>query len=296
MEDTPKPNPDTETLLEAWMKEAAKFWETAARMWPDASERMGAEGRTFESWQSAFRTWQAMASVMSEPGATEGLLKGINTLPSIVMKLMQPAMHGVFQLQLEWMERASRIGKSSAAYTFENLDQDAFQAWKDLYEKEFRRFLKVPQLGLTRVYQERINEATDKLNVFEATMSEFVSMLYLPVEKSFNVMQEKLRSMADAGELPQRSMDYYRMWVKILEGHYMTLFKSPEYNRTLALILDALGEFTLAREELLQDALKLFPLPTYKDMDELYREIYLLKKRVKELEKKDMQRNAAEST
>jgi hypothetical protein len=121
-------------------------------------------------------------------------------------------------------------------------------------------------------------------------------MLYLPVEKSFNVMQEQLRSMADTGELPQRSTDYYRMWVKILEGHYMTLFKSPEYNRALAFILDALGEFTIAREELLQDALKLLPLPTYRDMDELYREIYLLKKRVKELEKKEMQRKATEST
>lgn len=296
MEDTPKPNPDAESLLEAWMKEAAKFWETTARMWPGASEKLGVQGRTFESWQSVFRNWQAMSSVMSEPGAAEGLLKGINALPSIAAKMIQPVMNGMLQLQMEWMEQASRIGKSSAAYTFENLDQDAFKAWKELYEKEFRRFLKVPQLGLTRVYQERINEATDKLNVFEAAIGEFLSMLYLPVEKSFNVMQEKLRSMADTGELPQRSMDYYRMWVKILEGHYMTLFKSPEYNRTLAFILDALGEFTIAREELLQDALKLFPLPTYRDMDELYREIYLLKKRVKELEKKEMQRNAAEST
>lgn len=296
MNDTPKPESDAQSLLETWMRDAVQFWETAARTWPDAAEKMGVKGRTFESWQSAFRMWQSLASVMSEPGAAEGLLQGINTLPSIWMKMIQPALQGVFQLQLEWMERASRIGKSTQAYTFENLDQDAFKAWKELYEKEFRRFLKIPQLGLMRFHQERINEAADKLNVFEAAVGEFLSMLYLPVEKSFNVMKEKLSSMAEAGELPQRSMDYYRMWVKILEGHYMTLFKSPEYNRTLAMILDALGEFTIAREELLQDALKMFPLPTYKDMDELYREIYLLKKRIKELERKDQQRSVTERT
>jgi class III poly(R)-hydroxyalkanoic acid synthase PhaE subunit len=294
MTDTPNPDPDTQALLEAWMKDAAEFWETAARMWPDATEKMGLHGRTFESWDSAFRTWKAMASLMSEPGGAEGLLKGINTLPSVWMKMIQPALHSVFQFQLEWMERASRIGTSTAAYTFENLDQDAFKAWKEVYETEFRRFLKIPQLGLTRVYQERMNEAADKLNLLEAAVGEFVSMLYLPVEKSFNVMREKLSGMVDAGELPKRFMDYYGMWVKILEGHYMTLFKSSEYNRTLAKILDALGEFTIAREEILQDALKVVPLPTYKDMDELYREIYLLKKRIKELEKKDQQRSVPE--
>ncbi|MEJ2715665.1 MAG: poly(R)-hydroxyalkanoic acid synthase subunit PhaE [Deltaproteobacteria bacterium] len=296
MNDTKETRPDTQSLLEAWMKNAAEFWETAARMWPDAAEKMGLKGRTFDAWDSALETWQAMAAVMSEPGATEGLFKGINTVPSVLVKMIQPALHCVFQFQLEWMERASRIGKSTTAYTFENLDQEAFKAWKELYEKEFQRFLKIPQLGLTRVYQERMNEVTDKLNVFEAEMGEFISILYLPVEKSFNVMREELNKMAESGELPQRSVDYYRIWIKILEGHYMTLFKSPEYNRALAKILDALGEYTLAREEILQDTLKLFPLPTYKDMDELYREIYLLKKRIKELETKDRQRSRPDDT
>jgi polyhydroxyalkanoate synthesis regulator phasin len=31
----------------------------------------------------------------------------------------------------------------------------------------------------------------------------------------------------------------------------------------------------------------MFPVPTHKEMDELYKEIYLLKKRIKELEKKN---------
>ena len=30
----------------------------------------------------------------------------------------------------------------------------------------------------------------------------------------------------------------------------------------------------------------MLPVPTHKEMDELYKEIYLLKKRIKELEKK----------
>jgi hypothetical protein len=44
-------------------------------------------------------------------------------------------------------------------------------------------------------------------------------------------------------------------------------------------------DFILARNETLLDFLKLLPIPTNKEMDELYKEFHLLKKRVKELEK-----------
>jgi polyhydroxyalkanoate synthesis regulator phasin len=66
----------------------------------------------------------------------------------------------------------------------------------------------------------------------------------------------------------------------------MTLFQSPEYIRTLNKTLDTMSEFSKAKKEILQDFLNMLPVPTHKEMDELYKEIYLLKKRIKELEKK----------
>jgi len=41
----------------------------------------------------------------------------------------------------------------------------------------------------------------------------------------------------------------------------------------------------MARHRMLTDMLQSLPLPTNKEMDELYKELYLLKKRVRELEK-----------
>ena len=40
-----------------------------------------------------------------------------------------------------------------------------------------------------------------------------------------------------------------------------------------------------SQEKVIEDILGMFPVPTQKDMDELYKEIYLLKKKVKALEK-----------
>jgi len=284
-----------QSLLEAWMKTSTDFWKSMTRSAtappqtaaaPGSADAMSRRG-TLDTWRSSVKTWQSFSSLAIEPESLEGMFKGVNALPDIMVKMMQPAWNGFFSLQQEWLKAAGRAGRSAAAYNFENLDQEAFKAFTDLYEKEFRQYLNVPALGLTRVYQERLNQAADRFNIFQAAISEFVSMLYLPVEKSMKVMQEELTSMADRGSLPQTSKDYYRMWVKTLEGHYMTLFKSSEYNEALGKTLKTLSEFVVARREILQDALQALPVPTQKDMDELYKEIYLLKKRVKELEKKN---------
>ena len=143
----------------------------------------------------------------------------------------------------------------------------------------------MPQLGLTRFYQERANRALDKFNIFQATFAEFLRLLYLPVNRSMAVMQEKLGKMAESEQLPEDSNAYYQMWIKILEGHYMTLFQSPEYVQTLEKTLQTLSEFSKAKNEVVEDMLNALPIPKQKDMDELYMEIYTLKKRIKALEK-----------
>ncbi len=122
--------------------------------------------------------------------------------------------------------------------------------------------------------------------MFQSSMAEFLSLLYRPVEKSLKVMQERLAEMVDSGKVPQNAKDYYRMWIKVLEGHYMNLFKSPEYTETLRRTLDSIGEFLIARRQMLEDTIQTLPVPTQKEMDELYKEMYLLKKKLKELEKR----------
>jgi hypothetical protein len=89
---------------------------------------------------------------------------------------------------------------------------------------------------------------------------------------------------------PEDFKEYYKGWLKILEGHYMTLFQSAEYTRTLSHTLNALEDFALAKEELLAEAMAALGLPTRRDLDALYQEIYLLKKNAKVMARKLDQR------
>jgi polyhydroxyalkanoate synthesis regulator phasin len=106
------------------------------------------------------------------------------------------------------------------------------------------------------------------------------------MEKSFKVLQEKLQSLAQEGLLPKEAKEQYAMWVKILEGHYMSLFKSKEYTDALHNTINKLEDFVLAKNETVRDFMQFLPVPTTKEMDDLYKEFHVLKKRVNQLEKK----------
>lgn len=205
-------------------------------------------------------------------------------LPEIFLKSAQTGSKTLVNFQKQWLERTGKLQESAKTY---NLEENSFKAWTQLYEQEFRKFFKIPQLGLTRFYQEKMIRSMDKFNIYQAAVTEFSRLLLLPMEKSFQVLQEKLTELADKGDLPEDSKKYYRIWIKILEDHYMILLQSSEYTQALNKTLNAMSEFSEVKKEILQDFLNMLPVPTHKEMDALYKEIYLLKKRIKDLEKKN---------
>jgi len=279
----------------AWIKSAADLWLSAAKTRPagasNASEgsqpsSASYHGKLEEGWQALFKTWQTSSSALSSPQILELILKGSNALPESAMRMTRTTWDGYFQLYQMWLKGVGKLGEEAKAYSFEGLEADTFKGWAEFYEKEIQPLLKAPPLGLTRFNQERANEAIDKFNQSQVAMAEFLHLLGLPVEKSLRVIQEKIDEQVKEGKLSENFKDYYNMWIKILEGHYMTLFKSPEYIKILGRTVNVTEEYKAAREKVLTDMLQFLPVATNRDVDELYKEFYGLKKTVKELAKK----------
>lgn len=286
--------------MQAWLKMSADLWGEMTKFWPSfpgpgipASSDAPPGGRFADFLSSTRKAWDAAFKALSEPAATEAMLKAFQTAPEICMRFLQTAVEGFLELQRRWAERLKKMDSPPEPYSFNDLDSEFLNRWTDIYKKEFQRFFEVPQLGLTRFYQEKINQSLDKYHLFQAALVEFLNLLSVPLDKSYSVMQEKLVEMTQVGELPEDFKHYYQMWIKILEGHYMTLFQSNQYTETMAKTLDAMNQFLAARNEVLQDALKLLPVSTHRDMDDVNREIYLLKRRIRSLEKK-LQNSKAE--
>lgn len=292
MTDTNKTDPGAQ--FSEWLNSANESWGTMGKIWQDflqtgpASAAHGKSDKddSQKKWQSAFNMWRLFVLGMSEPAFADTFLKGSTAMPDALLKIFGAGLTGFLQFYQQWQEKAGRVGKTTKAYSFDHLDKEIFTAWKEVYEQEIRQFLKIPQFGLLRGYQGRILDGFDEFNIFQSSMVEFIHLLSLPIEKSFNVLRQQLEELNKNGKYPSDPHDVYRIWIKILEGHFMTLFKSPEYGESLASTLKDMGVFISAKDNLLQDVLQSLPIPTNKDMDELYKDFYLLKKKVKELDKK----------
>lgn len=300
MTDPKQPMPPApDDWLAAWMKMTTDAWGAMGHLWasatppPAEAKEPPAAGRLQEILTSSGKLWGVAGKAMSEPGFAEMLQKGLQTAPELSLRLFQTGAGAFLELQRRWVDGLQRIGAPTQAYDFNDLDREFLNRWTDLYEKEFRQYLNIPQLGLTRLYQEKANQALDRYNLFQAALSEFLHLLSVPVEKSFRVIQEQLAELAQAGKFPEDFKQIYQMWIRTLEGHYMTLFQSSQYTETMARALESLNQFLSSRDEVLEDLFKLLPVCTHRDLDEINREVYLLKKRVRALEKKLKESDAA---
>ncbi|MFZ1979828.1 MAG: poly(R)-hydroxyalkanoic acid synthase subunit PhaE [Smithella sp.] len=291
MTEEDKQSPFKEPSVFPWLQTAVDMWFNMAKAMPSNSDTAlgtptAIQNRFTKQLDTNLHLLKSFSRMISEPESAPAVANSFIALPEILFKMAKSGFDAALQIQNHLIEKAGKIGKSTEAYKFDNLDQDVFEALKDVYEKELRQYLKIPPLGPTRFYQERFNEMLDKYNLFENMLAEFFSVLYLPMEKSFKVFQEKLQQMAEEGNLPKETKESYAIWIKILEGHYVNLFKSKEYTDVLHRTLNQMNDFIIVRNKTLEDFFQLLPIVTHKEIDDLYKEFHVLKKRVKELEKR----------
>jgi hypothetical protein len=283
----------SEPVLAAWIKWTMDFWDTMAQMGPGPAGITETDGGVFPeegttpgaAWLSSLNLWQAFFSLLTEPQTVAAVFQGIRAPSEIVLRMAQAGWGGYFHLHRQWLEGWTGAGTLSGIDDFEVLEKEIFKICNDLYEKDFSRLLNMPHLRLTGLTQERLNQSTEKFNQFQSAMAEFIYMLYQPVKKSLRAMRE-VGGMNKPEKPPEEFKEYYKAWLKILEGLYMTLFQSGEYIRILVRVLNALQDFTIAKDALLAETMEALSLPSRRDLDALYREMYLLKKSMKEMAKK----------
>ena len=306
----PEPNTETEFTMSDhqqtppspldffndWLKMAFSAWAEVPGMAgtdaPKAEERAsrpdeapGAAFKAYKTWETAQKVIQSLIGSMSDPESLNNSMRGTEAVPELIGTIGQQIWDSYLAMQSKLLERAAKVGQQTQAYSFDDIDPSLFRTFREIYESEVQQFLNAPTLGLTRFYQERYNRFIDKYSVYQASLSELLYMFYLPLEKSAMVMQEKLEELAESGELHDDTKAYYNMWVQILEGHYMNLLKSSEYTQVLSNTIESLVAYKKAREDFLCDVLQSLPVPTYREMDALYKDIYDLKKQVKAMAK-----------
>jgi len=231
----------------------------------------------FENWRnfSGNGAWQEVMATF---------LKGEDVMPKAILKLNQDFIENTMAIQQDILQGFERISESTNGFNFKDTESGVFQIWQTIYDKELSKFFQIPQLGLMRTYQEKMGRMMDKYNRFQAKLTEFTGLLSRPFKKSQKVLAERFGELGTGKDFSEKSQACYHKWVAVLEENYMSLFQSPEYITTLSLTVSALAEFIAVRDDTLEDILKFFPVARKSDMDDMARELYEIKKRLRKLE------------
>lgn len=282
-------------MFENWVSMTGQFFGNMSNVlnqnYPDGGdfEAIGEEAskQINSAWSMTLALWNTLAQSLRNSDETFLSDKLMADKREAFEKIMESMAETFKSFQEKGLEQAQAVKNTWADVDFQKIDKEAFKKWESFYQNELSKIIGMPQIGLGREYQEKMAGAFDKYNLFNAALIEFFYFLYLPMEKTFLLMQKDLEEMAAQGNLPENTEEYYNMWLKKLEKHYMSMFHSTEYVSVMAKTLETMAQFKSARDLVLEDVVSSMPVPTKTEIDELYKEVAELKRKVKRLEKEN---------
>lgn len=225
---------------------------------------------------------QAAQKAMVQSGIWERLPETLQEMPFISMNLAQVGMTEVWNLAQEWMQ-----GMEQSAQQDEEGRKDPFQSFAQMYAETWHKVLNFPPLGPERFRQQRINQTFDNWTMFINQFSQFMDQLALPFQRATRDVHNKIQEIAEGEEgYPETFQEYYSMWMKDLEGHFMVLFQSQKFSDLLNDVVNRYVQYQDMQSQVLQDWIKYLPVPSNQDFDALAWENYQLKKRMNQLARK----------
>ena len=85
---------------------------------------------------------------------------------------------------------------------------------------------------------------------------------------------------------------YKRVWIDIFENDFTQLFDSEKFGENYGKLVASELEISKHWENITNVVLHSMKLPTRKEIDEVYKELHELRKRVAKLERKEERKNA----
>jgi class III poly(R)-hydroxyalkanoic acid synthase PhaE subunit len=307
MRAAPSPTPLYSNVSKQWHELAAqalKGWTAEGQqVAKDVSERL----LTTQDWMMRFlelsvSSWQAITPKV-ESGEdwqtivaryTDQLREHFVQFPPGIAKATQDSGE-LWRLYLEewqkliqpWAESLRRApwhfgeastGDGSALVELMNLYGDA-------YERTFGRLLESPSLGHTRELNEDLLKGFDAWIDYRRASFEYQVALAETWTDAFQEFMRKLVSQVEKGEPVQSVRELLFLWIDVIDQVFAKVFRSDEYIRMQAHLLNTAMAYRLREREIVEAFLKTSHVPSRSELDEAYRRIYHLRKDVKELKK-----------
>ncbi len=159
--------------------------------------------------------------------------------------------------------------------------QEFFDLWLKTYEETFGKLLKAPAVGPAREKTEKMMQGIPYFaNYYTSWMNTNVKFQSVYAE-ALRKTQEKI-----AAASPESNREFYSIWLETYSDTFKEFLKSGNFADDIGKFVSNMMDVEQYNKEMLEsNFLKPMNLPTKSEMDEIYKEIYLLKKKVRELTK-----------
>jgi class III poly(R)-hydroxyalkanoic acid synthase PhaE subunit len=162
--------------------------------------------------------------------------------------------------------------------------QEFFDMWLKVYNATTGRLIEMPALGPAREKSEKMMKGFSTfVNLYAAgmdTSSNFQSVFMEAMRRA----HEKTATDMEGEISPEKYKDFYKIWIETYSETFKEFMKSGHFASDMGKLNSYLMEFQIYNREMLEENyLKPMNLPTKTEIDEINRELYSLKKTVKEL-------------
>jgi class III poly(R)-hydroxyalkanoic acid synthase PhaE subunit len=208
--------------------------------------------------------------------ATERAKKFLETFAGSAQQFMKP-----------W---AAATEKSSKAFPrlVEGHPESLMKIFHDMFEafdSTIGRVFHVPAVGKDREKIELLLRGFDDLSVYLAKNIEYQNMMYTTGLAAFEKVVASTAEKIKAGEEITKFDDFFDLWLKVNEKTYYALFQTEDFSKMQGELLEASLNVRKHFFKLMELYLYDFPIALRSEMDDLYKTVYELKKKVKHLEK-----------
>jgi len=162
--------------------------------------------------------------------------------------------------------------------------QEYFDQWLKIYKATMGKLIEMPAVGPAREKSEKTMKGLSTfINLYAAWM-DINSNLQGVFTEAMRRVQEKTAKDMEGKISPDKYKEFYRIWMETYSEAFKEFSKSDHFVSDLGRLNSCLIDFQQNNREMIEENfLKPMNLPTKKEIVEIYKELYSLKKTVKEL-------------
>lgn len=162
--------------------------------------------------------------------------------------------------------------------------QELYDQWLNTYKATMGKLVGMPAVGPAREKSEKMMKGFSSFVDLYAsgmnTSSNFQSVFLEAMQK----VQEKTAKDMEGEISPEKYKEFYNIWMETYSETFKEFSKSDHFVSDMGKLNSHLVDFQKYNREMLEDNyLKPMNLPTKTEIDEINKELYSLKKTVKEL-------------